>query len=252
MYDPVKIKLAPNPFPPTGVTPYTIRNFGKLGNFYGMPKGNNPVSDEQARHLIHGYYACVSFLDAQIGRLMEELDRFRLKDKTIVVLWGDNGFKLGEHGNWGKQTNFEIDTRVPLIVSAPGMKSAGKHTNALVESVDIYPTLCELCGLDLPAQPMEGIGFVPLLEKTDHPWKKAAFSLHPGGQNMMGRAIRTDRFRYIEWTNLKKGKILARELYDHETDPGENVNVVDDPSYAGAVTGLEQMMKQGWKGALPK
>ncbi|MCX6583928.1 MAG: sulfatase [Candidatus Aminicenantes bacterium] len=251
LYDPGKIKLASNPFPPRDVSPYTKKNYVELRDFYGMPKGNNPISNEQARHLIHGYYACVSFLDAQVGRLMGELDRLQLRDKTIVILWGDNGYKLGDHGSWGKHTNFEIDTRVPLIVSAPGMKAAGKHTTALVESVDVYPTLCELCDLDLPGQPLEGISFAPILEEPALKWKKAAFSLYPSGANIMGCAIRTDRFRYIEWKNPKKGKILARELYDHETDPGENVNVVDDPSYAGAVTGLEQMMKRGWKGALP-
>ncbi len=251
LYDPVKIKLAPNPFPPRGMTSFTMKEYGELRNFYGMPKGNDPVSDDQARHLIHGYYACVSFLDAQVGRLMECLDRLRLRDKTIVALWGDNGFKLGEHGSWSKHTNFEIDTRVPLIVSVPGMKAAGKHTKAFVESVDVYPALCELCGLDLPKQPLEGIGFAPLLEQPGLPWKKAAFSQYPRGAGIMGWTMRTHRYRYNEWKNQKKGKILARELYDHESDPQENVNVVENPSYAGAIKELEQMMKRGWKGALP-
>lgn len=252
IYDPVKIKLASNPFPPRDVSPYTKNNYKELRDFYGMPKGDDPVSNEQARHLIHGYYACVSFLDAQIGRLMEGLDRIQLRNKTIIILWGDNGYKLGEHGSWSKSTNFETDTRVPLIVSVPGLKTAGKHTNALVESVDIYPSLCQLCGLDLPGQPLEGISFAPILEEPTLKWKKAAYSLYPSGANLMGRAIRTDRFRYIEWTNPNKEKILARELYDHETDPGENVNVAKDPSYKGTITELEQMMKQGWKGTLSK
>jgi arylsulfatase A-like enzyme len=248
MYDPVKIKLASNPFPPLDMSPYTKKNYGELRDFYGMPKGDDPISNDQARHLKHGYYACVSFLDAQIGRLLEGLYRLQLRDKTIVILWGDNGYKLGEHGSWGKHTNFEIDTRVPLIVSAPGMKAEGKHTTALVESVDVYPTLCELCGLDLPGQPMEGISFAPILEEPTLKWKNAAFSLYPSGSNIMGCAIRTDRFRYIEWKNPKKGKVLARELYDHQTDPGENANVIADPKYAAAVKELEQVMKQNASG----
>lgn len=127
LYDPGKIKLAPNPFPPRGGTPDSLQDYNELRDFYRMPRGNDSVPDEQARHLVHGYYACVSFLDAQVGRLMEGLERFQLQDKTIVILWGDNGLKLGEHGSWSKHTNFEIDTRVPLIVSAPGMKAAGKR-----------------------------------------------------------------------------------------------------------------------------
>jgi iduronate 2-sulfatase len=233
------------------VTPYTMKNYKELRVFYGMPKGNDPVSDEQARHLIHGYYACVSFLDTQVGHLLEGLDRFRLRDRTIVILWGDNGFKLGEHGSWSKHTNFEIDTRVPLIVSVPKMKAAGKHTKALVESVDVYPTLCELCGLRLPRQPLEGIGFAPILEEPGLPWKKAAFSQYPRGGAIMGWTMRTGRFRYIEWKKQKTGEVLARELYDHDIDPRENVNVGSDPSYAAAIKELEQMMNRGWKGALP-
>jgi iduronate 2-sulfatase len=251
LYDPGKIKLAPNPFPPRGMTPYTMNVYGELRNFYGIPKGNDPVPDEQARHLIHGYYACVSFVDAQVGHLMEGLAMFKLRGKTIVILWGDNGLKLGEHGSWSKHTNFEIDTRVPLIVSVPGMKVAGKYTKALVESVDVYPTLCELCGLDLPKQPLEGISFAPILAEPGLKWKKAAFSLNPRGAGIIGIAMRTGRFRYIEWKNQKAGKVLARELYDHDIDPLENVNVSADPSYGGAIKEIEQMMKRGWEGALP-
>jgi iduronate 2-sulfatase len=233
------------------MTPYTMNVYGELRNFYGIPKGNDPVPDEQARHLIHGYYACVSFVDAQVGHLMEGLAMFKLRGKTIVILWGDNGLKLGEHGSWSKHTNFEIDTRVPLIVSVPGMKVAGKYTKALVESVDVYPTLCELCGLDLPKQPLEGISFAPILAEPGLKWKKAAFSLNPRGAGIIGIAMRTGRFRYIEWKNQKAGKVLARELYDHDIDPLENVNVSADPSYGGAIKEIEQMMKRGWEGALP-
>lgn len=258
LYDPAKIKLPANPFPPTNAPSYSLLDSQELRSFWGIPKEpGSPVPDDMARRLIHGYYACVSFLDAQVGRLMHQLETLHLKENTIVVFWGDNGWKLGTHGSWCKHSNFEDDTRVPLIVNAPGMKAAGKHTKALVESVDIYPTLCELCGLDLPAQPMEGTSFVPLLEKPDREWKTAVFSQYPRGywnkidSTVMGYAMRTKHYRYVEWQNFKTGLILERELYDHETDAGENINVIANPRYAAAITELEQMMKRGWKGARP-
>jgi len=251
LYDPEKIKLASNPYPPMGAAKYAVRHYGELRNFYGMPKGNDSVTNEQARHLIHGYYACVSFLDAQVGRLMRQLETLHLKENTIVVLWGDNGWKLGTHSSWSKHTNYEDDTRVPLIINVPGMKIADQHTKALVEAVDIYPTLRELCGLKLPAQLMEGTSFVPLLEKPERSWKKAVFSQYPRVKNVMGYAMRTKQYRYVEWRRLKTGVILQRELYDHETDPGENVNVIADRQYAAAIRELKQVMKHGWRGALP-
>ncbi len=256
LYDPGKIKLPTNPFPPAHAPFYSLLDYQELRSFMGIPKEKGrPVPEDMTRRLIHGYYACVSFLDAQVGRLMQELETLHLKENTIVALWGDNGWKLGTHGSWCKHSNFEDDTRVPLIVSAPGMKAAGKHTKALVESVDVYPTLCELCGLDLPAQPMEGTCFVPLLAESDREWKTAVFSQYPRGNwsdidsVVMGYAIRTKQYRYVEWRNFKTGFLLERELYDHETDPGENVNAIADPRYAAAIKELEQVMKSGWKGA---
>ena len=258
MYDPKKLKLADNPFFPKGVTAFTVTNFNELRNYYGVPKGREPVPDELARHLIHGYYACVSFIDAQVGRLMDELDRLKLRDKTVILLWGDHGWKLGEHASWCKHTNFELDTRAPLIIRVPGMKAAGRRTNALVEFVDIYPTLCEICELGVPTQQLEGTSFAPLLDDPNRNWKKAVFSQYPRGsledrdKMVMGYSMRTERFRYTEWKHLKSGKILARELYDHRWDPQENVNVIDEPRYTAVLKNLEKMMKFGWKGALPQ
>ncbi|HLP60497.1 MAG TPA: sulfatase/phosphatase domain-containing protein, partial [Candidatus Deferrimicrobium sp.] len=185
------------------------------------------------------------------------LEKLHLKENTIVVLWGDNGWKLGTHGSWCKHSNFEEDTRVPLLVSVPGMKTAGKHTKAFVESVDIYPTLCELCGLNLPTQPREGTSFVPLLENPNRKWKTAAFSQYPRGNMneieklIMGYTVRTNQYRYVEWRKFKTGLLMERELYDHKTDPGENINVIAEPRYAGVIKELEQIMKRGWKGARP-
>jgi len=256
LYPADTINLADNPFHPKGATPYTMNNFGELRAYYGMPKGNDPVPDDVARHLIRGYYACVSFVDAQIGRLLDELDRLELRDNTVVILWGDHGWKLGEHASWCKHTNFEIDTRVPMLVSAPGMKAAGQRTRALTEYVDIYPTLCELCELPVP-EGLEGLSYAPLLDNPRLAWKTAAFSQYPrnwgkGDKAVMGYTVRTRDYRYTEWRQDKSGEVRARELYDHRRDPDENVNVVDRPEYAETVSQLETILEKGWRGALPK
>jgi arylsulfatase A-like enzyme len=217
----------------------------------GIPAGHIP--DDLARQLKHGYYAAISYMDAQLGRVLEELDRLGLRDQTIIVLWGDHGWKLGEHDAWCKHTNVELDTNAPLILAVPGMKSAGRQTEALVEFVDIYPTLAELCGLARPAH-LEGASFVPLLDDPDRPWKAAAFSQYPRnvrGQRLMGYSLRTATHRYTEWQDRRTGEIRDRELYDHRTDPSENVNVADAPGNVSLVAELSRRLKQGWRGALP-
>ncbi|MHC4542501.1 MAG: sulfatase-like hydrolase/transferase, partial [Planctomycetota bacterium] len=200
MYRPEDIKLADNPFIPKDAPSYATTNWGELRNYYGIPK-KGPCSDELARQLIHGYYACISYIDAMVGRLLDELERLRLIDKTVIILWGDHGWKLGEHAGWCKHTNFELDTRVPMILSVPGMKTPGRRTKALTEYVDIYPTLCEACGLALPGH-LEGLSMMPLLHHPDRQWKKAAFSQYPRGK-VMGYTMRTRRFRYTEWQDRK-------------------------------------------------
>ncbi len=250
MYDPQKLKLADNPFYPEGVTPYTMNNYGELRNYYNMPRGKERINDELARHLIHGYYACVSFIDAQIGRIIDELDRLGLKDKTIIVLWGDHGWKLGEHDSWCKHTDFEIDCNAPLIISDPEMTRKGAHTRALTEFIDIYPTLCELTGLPKPDH-LEGYSFKPLMENPDLPWKKAATSVWVANKyrndletQIIGYALKTDRYRYIEWRRTKTGEIMARELYDHQVDPKENKNVAEKSEYAATVKEMHDLMGQ--------
>ncbi|MEQ9070246.1 MAG: sulfatase-like hydrolase/transferase, partial [Gimesia chilikensis] len=154
LYDRRQIKLAENRFPPENAPKIALTNWGELRNYSDMPaKGD--LTDEQQLQLRHGYYACVSFTDANIGKVLDELKRLELDENTIVILWGDHGWKLGEHNGWCKHTNFENDTRVPLIIRAPGMQAQGKTSEALVEFVDIYPTLCDLAGLPLPAH-LEG------------------------------------------------------------------------------------------------
>jgi iduronate 2-sulfatase len=248
LYKPEQIKLADNPFSPKDSPAMAFTNWGELRGYHGMPR-QGKMPDDKARQLIHGYLASVSYADAMIGRVLDELDRLNLRESTVVVLWGDHGWKLGEHGMWCKHTNFEIDTHVPLIVSAPKMKARGKTTRALVEFVDIYPTLCELCGLQLPDH-LEGLSTVPLLDKPELPWKKAALSQYPRGKSM-GRTMRTARYRYTEWQSITDGKVQARELYDHDNDPGENVNIVAKPENAEQVARLSELLGKGWKGLLP-
>ncbi len=176
LYDPEKIKLAPNPYRPKDAPSFAIGDGGEMRVYEGIPKGHIP--DKLARQLKHAYFAATSYMDAQVGRVVGELKRLGLHENTLIVLWGDHGWKLGEHDAWCKHTNCENDANAPLIVSAPGLKSAGKSSNALVEFVDIYPTLCELAGLSLPKH-LEGTSFVPVLKNPDRKWKSAAFSPYP-------------------------------------------------------------------------
>jgi len=257
MYDPEKFELAENNYPPENVTTYSLSNYGELRNYYKMPKGKDPVNDEMARHLIHGYNACVSFIDAQIGRIMNHLEELGIKDNTTVILWGDHGWKLGEHGSWCKHTNFEIDCNAPLIISDPSMKNPGKKTKALTEFVDIYPSLCDLHGLEKPNH-LDGYSFLPLLNEPNLPWKKAVFSIwvhkkyrYDEEIQIIGYTMKTDRYRYTEWKHTQSGVVKTVELYDHRLDQQENSNVVDNPEYATDLVELKEMMKKGWKSALP-
>lgn len=250
LYDPKKIEPAPNPFPPKGAPGYALTDWGELRGYAGMPK-SGPLSEQQAREGKHGYYAAVSYLDAQVGRVLDELDRLKLREKTIVILWGDHGWQLGEHGFWCKHTNYEIATRAPLIISVPGQKSAGKTTDALVEFVDIYPSLVELCGLEKPSG-LEGLSFKPLVNDPGLSWKKAAFSQYPRNVpnvgKTMGYSMRTDRYRLTKWSVPEKN-FVEYELYDHEKDPNENTNVASNPAYADDLAGLIKLLESGWKGA---
>ena len=247
LYDPAQIKLAPNPFRPKDAPEYALATSGELRNYTGMPAAG-PIPDNVARQLKHGYYAAVSYTDTQIGKVLDELDRLDLRKNTIIVLWGDHGWKLGEHGEWCKHSNVENDTNAPLLLSVPGMKNAGKHTDALVEFVDIYPTLSELAGMPLPSH-LEGTSFKPVLDDPKRPWKPAAFSQYPR-QHLMGYSMRTDRYRFTVWVDRKDhSKIDSTELYDHQTDPQENTNIAKLPANADLVKRLMEQWRKGWQGA---
>lgn len=219
-----------------------VRSFRDIPN-------EGPLPDELARKVRHAYFACCSYVDVQIGRLLDELDRRDLADKTVVLVWSDHGYQLGEHGMWCKHTNFETSLRVPLVIRAPGQKHRGASCEALVELIDTYPTLAELAGLPLPDH-LDGTSFAPLLVDPQQPWKKAAFSQYYRN-GCKGQSIRTDRFRYNEWRHMKAGDVVARELYDHSKDPMENENVVAKPEYQNVIERLSRQLKSGWRAARP-
>ena len=255
LYDPAKIQLATNPFRPKDAPEYAILSGGELRNYHGIPEGHVP--DDLARQLKHGYYAAISYMDAQVGKVLAELDRLDLRKNTIVILWGDHGWKLGEHDAWCKHSNSENDTNTALLLSVPGMKNAGAKTNSIVEFVDIYPTLADLAGLPLPKH-LEGVSFKPVLDDPNRPWKSAAFSQYPrsAGKSeigqLMGYAMRTERYRFVVWVARDDhAKIDAIELYDHTLDPQENTNIAKTPGNNELVDKLLVQWRQGWQGAKP-
>ncbi len=241
------IQTAGNPNPPEGAPSLAMTDYNELRSYSDIPK-KGPVPEAKAKELIRAYRAATSFTDAQIGRVLDELDRLGLRERTVVVLWGDHGWQLGEHGQWCKHTNFELATRSPLIISAPGLASRGRQSAALSEFVDIYPTLCELAGLPIPPK-LEGLSLVPVLKDPDRPWKTAAFSQYPR-QKVMGYTMRTDRYRYTEWAEPGQPPVGV-ELYDHQTDPGENVSLAGREKYKELAAKLSGQLHAGWREARP-
>lgn len=258
LYDRSEIELAPNPFRPKNAPAYAVQAGEEIRLYHGVPLGTVP--DDVARGLRHGYFASVSYVDAQIGKVLAELDRLDLRQNTVIVLLGDHGWKLGEHDAWGKHTNCENDTNAPLVISGPGISSAGARSRALVEFVDVYPTLCDLAGLSLPAH-LEGLSFKPVLKQPGLSWKQAAFSQFPRrngprsltDKDLIGYSMRTERYRFTMWVEPGNiASIQGIELYDHETDPQENMNIAGNPKFAPLVSQLTNRWHGGWKAAGPK
>ena len=245
LYDPATLPLPDNQYPPIGAPPFAVANNRELRSYPDIPD-DGPFKDSLKRNLLHGYLASISYIDAQVGLLLDKLEQLELRKKTIVVLFGDHGYQIGEHGMWAKKhTNYETSVHVPLIVSVPGQLAG--QTHALVELVDLYPSLVDFCGYTIP-DGLEGRSFKPLIDQPALPWKQAAFSdKNMGGYH--GRSIRTDRFRLVEWT--KEGSETIYELYDHETDPDENMNRADDPALQDRKSKLIEALHAGWQAALP-
>ncbi len=224
-------------------SPVVARNSINLFRLYSdIPSGDVPISEEKTLELIRAYAASTSYMDAQVGRVLNQLDSLGLTKDTVVVFCGDHGFHLGEHGTWRKNTLFEVGLRSPMIISVPGQQPS--RTDALAELVDIYPTLCEACGLLVPSA-LEGLSLMPVIEQPTRPWKTAAFSQRGGS----GWSMRTMQYRYTEWG--RDGK-RGRELYDYDADPDETVNIVDLPENAELVSHLSERLHAGWQAALPE
>lgn len=233
IYPQDKIHLPENYFRPENAPDAAIHDFGELRSYYGIP-ADGPVSNDMALKLIHGYYACVSYVDAQIGKVLEALETLGLAENTIVVLWGDHGWQLGEHSLWCKHANFKTSLHSPLIIRAPGFKE-NQISEALVEFVDVFPSLCDLAGLEKPSQ-LQGKSFLPLLENADIPWKDAVYS-----RFSLGESIITSNYLYTEWFE-KEGKPFAEMLYDHRIDPHENHNIVNDSAISETIKNLRKRL----------
>ena len=234
LYQPADIPLPAAPDRPESV-PEIAMHPSKEIHGYGLVPQDRDFTEDEVRHYRHGYYASISFLDAQVGEILDALDESGHSDDTVIVFTSDHGFHIGEHSLWGKTSNFELDARVPLIIASPKhAASHGKKTDALAELVDLYPSLADLAGIDGDApKRLEGTSLVPVLADSTASVKDAAFTQHQspfyGPRSKWiawGYSVRTQRWRYTEWRNIKTGRVMDRELYDHDADPWETRNVV--------------------------
>lgn len=234
LYDPAKLPEL-NPARPDGAPEIA---FHQSTEILGPPAEQKQPTHEQISCMRHGYFASISYLDAQVGKVVAALREEGLLENTLILFWGDHGYHLGEHGLWAKTSNFELDARVPLIIAPPQPKHPGAKTDALVEMLDLFPTVTALC--DLPAAPgMEGASLAPLLADPAARVKPAAFTQHPrpaypdrtplGRPEVMGYSVRTAHWRYTEWRNWETGEVEASELYDHTSGVPELLNVIADP-----------------------
>ena len=254
LYDPSQLPITEDPNRPVGAPDVAFTRWQELRGYTDIPK-EGPLPPGKARELVHGYYAATSYMDFQLGRVLDELDVLGLADKTVIVLFGDHGWHLGEQALWGKTTTYELDARAPLMVHVPGKRSGGLSSAGIVEFVDMYPTLCDACGIG-PPDGLEGTSLMPLLENPDRDWKGAAFSqitrpyLTDQDWEQMGRSIRTSRYRYTEWAN-RDGSVAARELYDLKIAPTETVNLATDSGHESLVASLSRRLRAGWRSEVP-
>ena len=241
LYHPEKIELSKWQKAPEGTPDFAMHTWGELKSYTDIKpaiQANGLLSGEKQRELIHGYMAAVSYTDAQIGKLLNELENQGIANNTIIVLWGDHGWHLGDHGLWCKHSNFEQATRAPLIFSAPNTKQGIKNSSP-VEFVDIYPTLCDLAGIDIPNF-TDGTSLKPIMTGNAEKVKDFAISQYPRGNNNMGYSLRTERYRYTAWFEIdfRNGekaspeKLIVEELYDYQKDELETKNLADEMLYS--------------------
>lgn len=218
-------------------------NAGELRSYSDIPLRGSPSDfpQELNQRLLHGYHACVSYTDRNIGVLLNALEKAGVADRTIVVLWADHGWKLGDHSSWCKHTNFECDTRVPLVIRHPGMESARGTSKSLVELIDLYPTLCDLTGLNKPEH-LQGQSLAPVLQDPSKQVRKAAYSSYPhgrmGASGVTGHSIRTSKYRYTEWWEKESDKVVDWVLTDLQADPGETTSITDKPEIRSRLSSL--------------
>jgi arylsulfatase A-like enzyme len=228
----------------------------ELRSYTGVPDFDSYSDDEddhmpaeKQKELLHGYYACTSFIDAQVGRLLDALKEQGLSENTSIILWGDHGWHFGDHGLWCKHTTFEQATRSPMIIASPDIKNTGQ-TTVPSEFVDVFPTLCDLAGVAVPGN-IDGTSLVPVMKDPSASVKKVAVSQWPRGKSAMGYALRDQRYRYVEWLEdcrmtdtYDSTKVVGRELYDYQKDPMETVNVAAEPEYATVVDSMNRQLQE--------
>ncbi|MDF1698085.1 MAG: sulfatase [Saprospiraceae bacterium] len=267
LYDHEKIPLAQNPEIPEGAPLLSMNSMYELRHYDGFhsighPTSSYRMSEDTVRTLRQGYYASVSYIDALIGDLVAHLKKINLYDNTIIVVWGDHGWKLGDHNSWGKMTNYNIDLRVPLIIRSPNQENRGIQTHEFAELVDIFPTLCEMTGITVPDY-MQGQSLVPLMHNPNQQWKSAAFSqfhrrpkVSADGKRYMGYSLNTKEYHYIEWYSWDhktgtRGQLKEIELYDREEDPYEKTNIALHEGMDDVKQHLSNVLSKGWREVLP-
>lgn len=224
---------------PEGMYRLALSKWGELKGYYGIPKDGD-LNNDLTQTLIHGYHACVSYIDAQVGKVMHALEDLDLRKNTMVIFMSDHGYKIGEYGAWCKHSNMEIDVRVPLIVSRETdykNRVTGKTSNALVENVDIFPTLVDLCGIEAPKS--DGKSILPVIDNPTKKWDDVATSVYPRGNKIMGCTATDGNWRYTEWRDANTHEILAGELYKHKNSLLSLENLYGNPKYAS----VEKRMK---------
>ncbi|MCC5805423.1 MAG: sulfatase [Opitutales bacterium] len=260
LYDRDELELPPTSELPEGAPRFAFQDSWELRNYPDIPPRGEPIPETKGLELIHGYYASVSFIDALIGRVLDTLEATGLAENTVVLLFGDHGYHLGDHGMWCKHTNFEQANHSALMLRYPG-NPEGRRVARPVELLDIYPTLAAFAGLEPPADQIEGRNLVPVIEDPGAEWKPFALSQYPrhidDDPRGMGYSLRTQRYRYTEWVvnpDWPEGmhyhpwpgnRVVARELYDYETDPHEKRNLAGDPDYTGVEGILSALMRAG-------
>ena len=240
------------PEPPRDAPSFALHGSEEIRAYADIPS-EGPIGEEKGRQLIRAYRACVSFTDDQIGVLLDALADLGLAENTVVAVAGVSGSHLGELGLWNKNSNYEAATHAPLVVRAPGQLNAGRKTSALVESVDLFPSLCSVCRIPFPSN-REGSSWRGLFDDPKRLWKRAVFSQHPriipGVGAGMGYSMRTARHRYTEWSGLESPYSTA-ELYDYKESRYELRNIANRPEHGSLVNGLAHMLREGWRGSLP-